>query len=263
MAIFVDEVDRSTFTELLSSVVEKRQLACHADCQMTDHYHAVITTAEPNLSSAIRQLNGDFASWWNVRHHHVGHVFQGRFGAQIVQDDAYLLTACRYVVLNPVRACLVENAEQWPWSSYRASAGLTPIPRYLTPETLWRLLGGGIEAPARYRSYVAAGSAAAKLPRDPVLGDDRFRQRFDRWRKAASLQVPARERAQGVSLEGMFAGAATHAARNAAILRAVAAGYPMTRVAEYLGVHPSTIRRITLLDGAAGCQSSRMRCSQT
>ena len=109
---------------LLADVVQRYALRCHAYCEMTNHYHLAVTTTEANLSRALQQLNGDYAQWWNWRHQRVGHVFQARFNAQIVQDDAYLVNVCRYIVLNPVRAGIVCSPELWPWSSYRAMAGL-------------------------------------------------------------------------------------------------------------------------------------------
>jgi putative transposase len=263
MPIFLDESDRLRFASVLATVVTEKHLVCHADCQMANHYHAVVTTTEPNLSNAIRQLNGDYARWWNHQHRHVGHLFQGRFGAQIVQDDAYLLTVCRYVVLNPVRAGLVAEPGQWRWSSYRATAGLAPTPEYLSPETVWRHLGGAVNGPERYRSFIAAGGAAAELPRDPILGDESFRRRFDPQREAADREVPWRERRSGPPIDTLFVGADTRTCRNAGIMRAVAAGYSLREIAGYLGVHPSTIKRVMLADGTAERQSSKMQSSQT
>ena len=262
MAIFLDHADRLRFAEELTSVVTEKHLVCHADCQMANHYHVVITTTEPNLSTAIRQLNGEYARWWNHRHGHVGHLFQGRFGAQIVQDDAYLLTVCRYVVLNPVRAGLVDQPGEWRWSSYRATAGLAPTPEYLSPETLWRRLGGDVNGPKRYRSFVAVGGAATELPRDPVIGDESFRRRFDRQREAANREVPARERRPGPSVEALFVGAVTRASRNAAIPRAVAAGYSLREIAGYLGVHPCTIKRVMAQREPASARAAKCGVSR-
>jgi DNA-binding NarL/FixJ family response regulator len=91
------------------------------------------------------------------------------------------------------------------------------------------------------------------------LGDESFRRRFDRQREAANREVPARERRSGPSVETLFVGAVTRTSRNAAILRAVAAGYSLREIAGYLGVHPCTIKRVTLADGTAECQSSKMQ----
>jgi putative transposase len=174
MAIYRDDTDRRRFLEILAQTLDDYGLDCHAYCEMTTHYHLVATTADANLSKFVRALNGTYAQWWNHRHDHVGHVFQGRFGAQVLQDDSYLLTACRYVVLNPVRAHLVDAPEKWPWSSYRATAGLVPVPRYLRLDLLLSQLmdGNGHNLCTRYREFIAGADArTVELPSRPILGD--------------------------------------------------------------------------------------------
>lgn len=76
-----------------------------------------------SLSRGMRQLNGVYPQVFNRHHGRVGHVFQGRYKAILVEKDSYLLELCRYIVLNPVRAAMVRSADEWPWSSYRATAG--------------------------------------------------------------------------------------------------------------------------------------------
>ena len=242
MAIFLDDGDRLEFLGVLAKVVRERQLACYAYCLMGNHYHAVVATMNPNLSSAMRQLNGDYASWWNDRHGHVGHVFQGRFNAQIVEDDTYLVTACTYDVLNPVRAGLVEAAGQWRWSSYRATAGLEAVPGFLSPKPLWERLGS--DPANRYRVHVVA-ALGTKLSRDPILGDPAFVERFTPWRERASKEVPMRERLARPPLRDLFAGENGRPARNKAIAAARAAHYRVTEIAEHLGVQERTIFRVS------------------
>jgi len=244
MAIYRDDADHTKFLELLTRVVEEKQVVCHAHCLMTNHYHLVATTRAPNLSNTVRQLNGEYARWWNHRHGHVGHVFQGRFKAQVVQDDRYLLTVCRYVVLNPVRAGLVELPEQWAWSSYRATAGLAPVPAFLCPQSVWQYMGPEGEATLLYRQYVSAAEPGAQLPPCSVLGDDEFQWRFKAWRESASREVPASERAVRPSLDALFARAVTRSARNEAVAQARTAGYRIREIARYLDVHESTITRM-------------------
>ena len=79
----------------------------HAFCQMTNHYHLLIETVDGNLSAGMRQLNGHYTQRFNRRHGMVGHLFQGRYKAILVQKEAHLLELSRYVVLNPVRANMV------------------------------------------------------------------------------------------------------------------------------------------------------------
>jgi REP element-mobilizing transposase RayT len=146
MRIFLDDADYRQFVYLLGDVVEEFAIECWNYCLMPNHYHATLQPTQPNLSQAIRRLNGVYGHWWNRRHQRVGHVFQGRFKAQVVDHDGYLLALSRYVVMNPVRAGLVETPEKWPWSSYRASAGLEPPPAFLATDSTLRLFGDGPEA---------------------------------------------------------------------------------------------------------------------
>lgn len=87
---------------------------------MGNHYHLLVETPDANLSAGMRQLNGVYTQLANRAHGRVGHVFQGRFKAIAVDKDNYLLEQARYVVLNLVRAGMVADAADWPWSSYRA-----------------------------------------------------------------------------------------------------------------------------------------------
>ena len=84
----------------------------------------------------MRQFNGIYAQRFNRRHKQVGHVFQGRYKTIIVQKEAYLLELARYIVLNPVRAHTVRRAEDWPWSSYGATASSPSHVRTMNRSTM-------------------------------------------------------------------------------------------------------------------------------
>ena len=77
--IFLNDGDRSTFLNILASVVEKYNWICHAYCLMDNHYHLLLETLDPNLSLGMRQLNGVYTQTFNKRQQRVGHVFQGRY----------------------------------------------------------------------------------------------------------------------------------------------------------------------------------------
>lgn len=95
---------------------------------MDNHDHLRVETPNSNLARGMRQLNGVYTQRFNRQHGRVGHVCQGRYQAIIVQKESYLVELARYVVLNPVRARMVHTPDQWPWSSYRATAGLCEAP---------------------------------------------------------------------------------------------------------------------------------------
>ncbi len=122
-AVFKDDQDRELFLKILAEVNKRYHWFCHAYCLMDNHYHLLIETPEGNLSLGMRQLNGVYTQAFNKKRNRTGHLFQGRYKAILIQKDNHLLEACRYVVLNPVGARLVERPEDWKWSSYRATVG--------------------------------------------------------------------------------------------------------------------------------------------
>ena len=247
MEIFLDDVDRRRFLRVLARVVVHFGLRCHAYCLMTNHFHLAATTTEANLSRAIKQLNGEYAQWWNRRHRRVGHVFQSRFGAQIVQDGRYLLNVCRYIVLNPVRAQLVPGPAHWHWSSYCATAGVIRAPSWLHCEELLDHVSNGHPAKAcrRYRDFVLRVNARTlRLSREAVLGDEKFVARFQPYRMRASREVP--RRAARRALKTIFRGAITRTTRITGVIAAFRERYPLAEIARYLDVHPSTISKIVL-----------------
>ena len=121
--IFLDDEDRASFLAVLAECIARFTWICHAYCLMDNHYHLIIETPDANLSAGMRQLNGVYTQRFNRRHGRVGHIFQGRFKAILVERDSYLLELCRYVVLNPVRARMVRDASQYAWSSHLATMG--------------------------------------------------------------------------------------------------------------------------------------------
>lgn len=140
-AIYEDDGDREMFLQTLANVIALHNWRCHAYCLMTNHYHLVIETPDANLSKGMRHLNGVFSQASNRRHRRVGHVFQGRFLGIIVDKDSYLLELARYVVLNPVRAKMVDHPGDWPWSSYAAMVGSTRAPDWLLTDALLTQFG--------------------------------------------------------------------------------------------------------------------------
>jgi REP element-mobilizing transposase RayT len=186
MRIFLDDRDYRTFLRVLSDVVMFFDVECWDYCIMPNHYHLTLYPRKPNLSIAMRQLNSVYAMWWNAVHSNVGHVLQGRFKAQIVQREGYLLALCRYIARNPVRARLVEHPEQWEWSSYRAIAGLCRNPGFLTDGPVLSQFGAGdlAEARARYVDHVLRISPEADQiddrlrSKERVIGDPEFKAKI-------------------------------------------------------------------------------------
>ena len=153
--LFRDDEDRERFLDLLGKVVARQDWACHAYCLMTTHYHLVVRTPDANLAVGMQQLNGAYAQGFNHRHAMRGHVLESRYGAALIEREAHLLEAIRYVVLNPVRAGICADPEDWPWSGYRSTIGASPCPKFLTAEWVLGHFGSDPDgARKRFRAFV-------------------------------------------------------------------------------------------------------------
>jgi hypothetical protein len=145
---------------------------------MTNHYHLLIETPEPNLSRGMKHLNGVYTQWFNRQHFRAGHLVQGRFKAILVEKESHLLELARYIVLNPVRAELVRTARDWRWSSYRATVGQTDPPDFLTIAWLLSQFAGDPDAAiGAYRAFVKRGRGVdvwEDLRAGTLLGTDSF-----------------------------------------------------------------------------------------
>jgi putative transposase len=123
-AIFSFDSDRVDFLECLARVVRVYRLTCFGYCLMPNHYHLLVETSDRSLSDAMKALNGRYALRFNRRYDRGAHLFKNRFGAVLQETDEQFLWALRYIVHNPVVSGLCARPEDWPWSSYRACAGL-------------------------------------------------------------------------------------------------------------------------------------------
>jgi len=183
--IFRNHDDRHRLLGIVDQAMTRLDAEMFAFCLMGNHYHFVLRTRQANLSRLMAHVNGEYTRTFNRRHAVVGHVFQGRFHAVLVDSDAYLLEACRYVELNPVRAGLVASVDEWPWCSYGAHVGFEIGPRWLATAALHgHLLGRDVasaddrrQAERLYAEAVAAGRGAdlwRHLHQKMFLGDESF-----------------------------------------------------------------------------------------
>jgi hypothetical protein len=201
----------------------------------------------------MRQLNGVYTQAFNRRHYRVGHLFQGRFTGILVQKDSHFLEACRYVVLNPVRAKMVKRPREWAWSSYRGTAGQASTHPCLTIEEVLGHFGERRRvAQEKYREYVSEGIGQPtiweNLEAQSLLGLEGFAEalRGHVTGQHKLREVPKEQRLIGrVSLRKLFAQAGTRkTTRDRLITEAVYKhGYSQVEVARHLGLHYSTVSR--------------------
>lgn len=240
-----DDHDRARFLSILQQVVERFGWLCHAYCLMNNHYHLLVETPQPTLSAGMRQLNGVYTQAFNKRHHRVGHIFQGRFHAVLVEKEAHLLELSRYVVLNPVRGGLVQRPDQWPWSSYRATIGRVGAPAYLTVDWVLGQFGRRLqEARRAYAHFVREGMGQASpwehLRGQIYLGSEPWVAQHQPNR--VIKEVPRTQtQAHRPSLTELFS---STRGRDRALVQAYRQyGYRLWEIADHWGVHYATVSR--------------------
>jgi REP-associated tyrosine transposase len=248
--IYLDDPDRRGYLSVLSEVCKRFNWSVYAYCLMDNHYHLLIETPDGNLSRGMRQLNGVYTQCFNRHHKRVGHVFQGRYKAILVQKDAYLLELSRYIVLNPVRARMVRAAKDWPWSSYRVTCGVVESPDWLI--TGWLLSNFAKTkktAIERYRQFVAQGKQQPSpweyLKNQIFLGDEQFVEDLQGHINANQelSEIPKAQRRNVPKPLDYYEN--KYNDRNQGIIAAYhSGGYSMREVGTHFGMHCSSVSKI-------------------
>lgn len=253
--IFLDNADREEFLSVLGSVVERFGWRLYAYCLMDNHYHLMVETPKGNLSKGMRQLNGVYTQRVNRRHARVGHVFQGRFKAIVVDRQNYLLELSRYVVLNPVRAKVVKDPGRYRWSSYRATVGeVTPPPFLDTAALLFQFAATAPAAQRRYRAFVLEGLRApspwTEVKGQVLLGNEGFLRKVNPKLKSVRLakEIPKAQRHVGrpslaQALKNLRSGDERTRDRLIATLH-LRHAYTQAEIGQATGLHYSTVSRI-------------------
>ncbi len=252
--VFKDDHDREVFLNTLQHVNKRYNWNCHAYCLMTNHYHLLIETPEGNLSLGMRQLNGVYTQLFNKYHGRNGHLFQGRYKAILIQKDSHLLEVCRYVVLNPVRARMVEGPESWKWSSYLATAGQAKSHPCLTTDwVLGQFSGKRGKAESEYRQFIRWGIGEETIwtavRGQALLGEDDFVETLvDHLRKHQDIpEIPRSQRYSTRPALSKLLPESINADQRKLKKKLIEAvekyGYHQSQLARHLAVHRSTISR--------------------
>jgi putative transposase len=196
-AIFQDDADREGFVQRLAESLELFEVRLYLFCLMGNHLHLVVETPRANLGRFMHRLQTAYTVYFNRRHDRHGHLLQGRYGAWLVERDAYRLRLSRYVHLNPVftaaarRRPLRERItllRQYPWSSYRRYLGQDRRFGFVDTGPILALVGQGTPRPAQtYRGFVEAAIedidadfVAAQRASPLCVGSEPFRDRIRR-----------------------------------------------------------------------------------
>lgn len=157
LPIVQDDDDRSIFLTHVGEIVELFGWELTSFCLMTNHYHLVLRTPEPNIAAGMHRLNLIHARAFNQKHGYEGHLFDARYWSGVLETQDRLFDASRYVVLNPVRAGLCQKPSDWRWSSYRQTVGLDPPADYLSLDWLDLFDADRERAQSLFRSFVYEG----------------------------------------------------------------------------------------------------------
>ena len=250
--IFLGDRDRVQFLRNLQHCTSFHNLVIHAYCLMGNHYHLLIETPDGNLSKAMRDINGNYTQWFNSHHEQVGHLFQGRYKAFLVEKDLYFMEVSRYIVNNPVEAGLVDHPQDWQWSNYRSVVGLNLTPDFL--ETNFTL--DHFSSEGDYQSFVEEGFGVPK-PHDEfkegvILGSPQYIQWI--WEtqtngSEVNKELPREDRVVGrPSLNELFLDIETKQERDEMIRFArLRCGYLVSEIARHLDLDRSTVGKIARL----------------
>lgn len=257
--VFRNDADREFYLRRLAHYRDRFRFRLYAYCLMSNHVHLALETGPVLLSRIVLALHGSYAQAFNQRHERVGHLFQGRYKAYLVQKTSYLLALVRYIHQNPVKAGIVIEPHHYRWSSDRFYRG-TPPPDWLDARGLLQLLGADPgRAARRYRAFMSSVRSEAyedvAAVAHVVKGDERFAQaalgrapetvRRRAWSVEQIARVVARRAA--LDLEGIRSRGFTQERARARAMTGLVARtqclIPLTRVADFFRRNESTLVR--------------------
>lgn len=245
--IYRDDQDKDRFLSIFGRVKERVGWHCHAYCLMDNHYHLLLETPLGRLSEGMRLLNGIYTQDYNRRHRKVGHLFQGRYKAILVEKEAYLLELARYVVLNPVRAGIVEDVAAWKYSSYRGTCGEEENP-WIESDWLLGCFGANRKTAGQaYREFVHLGigqeSLWKELSAQVYLGSEDFVKKWKEQSASDNTEIPREQRLRRRPLEEILIQKNRSEEERSCYEAHYEEGYAQKEIAIQLGCHYSTVSR--------------------
>ena len=250
--VYLSDDDRSFFLHLFKSILQRYHWLCYGYCLMNNHYHLLVETEDANLSLGMRQLNGVYTQRFNKRHDRVGHLFQGRYKAILVEKESYLLELNRYIALNPARAGLVAGPQDWAWSGYKELSGEKTKIKIVSCGWILSQFGQTkIKAQQEYRKFVFAGldkeSLWKELKGGIILGGEKLTQEAKEYLELKNTDkefIRCQRYAGRPSLDSLFEAISQKKDRNKKIYHAHQShGYTLAEISRHLRIHYSVASR--------------------
>lgn len=258
--IFLKDKDWRVFLRMLAEAKARFLFRLYAYCLMPNHFHLLIESGVLPIAGAMHLLLTGYAVYFNREYQRVGHVFQGRYKPILCDRDPYLLALIRYIPLNPVRAGLVKNSVDWPWSSHREYLSLRPTGLVDTAFPLSLFHDDEATARSRYEEFVSSGQAMGHEPRfypdKPYLGvlSESLvkKQGYEDARRpprTVSLEKICREisGSTGVAADLLRSGIKNRTAVEARwgfIRRAIDEGFTPVEIAGFLSCGPTVVSKV-------------------
>ncbi|MFH1824817.1 MAG: transposase [Candidatus Firestonebacteria bacterium] len=197
--IFLSDEDCLRFLECIKRTVEKFKLEIFAFVLMGNHYHLLLRTPEANLSKSMQWLQTSYSVYYNLKHKRSGHLFQGRYKSILVGEESYWQNLSFYIHLNPICAGMVNELNDYRWSSYHDYVGPEKVHRWvLSEEILKELSESKQDAQIKYRKLIIEVCGRERKVLEDikyglVLGSEKFISRIQKEfinRKSMSDELP-------------------------------------------------------------------------
>jgi len=225
MHIFKEPADYEYFEELMCFYAKSFGITMHNYCLMGNHYHLLLEIQSENLSKFMRQLNMNYSIYFNKKNKRAGHLWQGRFKSWYVTDEAYLYMLMCYIEQNPLKANIVKDITEYPYSSYHYFLNYKEIPECLKDSWIVENYKDDIEGIEAFLTNPVDSSQLQEL------------------RKVSSLvEAPnVNKRPKEVDLQKLFKNVTEIKERNKKILHAIEKGYSQHMIAKLLGVSQQAV----------------------
>ena len=223
--IFEEPADYEYFEDLMCFYAKSFGITIHNYCLMSNHYHLLLELSSANLSKFMRQLGMNYAIYFNKKNKRVGHLWQGRFKSWYVTDEAYLYTLMCYIEQNPLKAHMVKDLAEYPYSSYHYFLDSKNIPECL--QNAWVV--------QNHKEDKEAIKAFLTTPVDTA--------QLQELKTASSLvEAPNSDNKPKIKeLKKLFQNITDIKERNKIILQAIEKGYSQHSIAKVLGVSQQAV----------------------
>lgn len=226
--VFEDAEDYEYFEELLCFYAKSYRITLHNYCLMPNHYHLLIEVHQENLSRFMRQLNANYAIYFNKKQRRSGHLWQGRFKSWYVTDEAYLFTLMLYIEQNPLKAKMMKTLEDYAYSSYHYFLDIQNIPECLKESWIVQNYQMDREAIRVFLNSVVDTAMLQELKKASSLVEAHNRDKRPDIEKLKKMLLEVKDTKE----------------RNTQILKAYEQGYSQHRIAKVLGLAQPTVNAI-------------------